>query len=178
MRAITALAVCSLLFFATAVNAEFYRWVDRDGKENFTDDPTRVPPEYRDQSASPAVRQDRVSVAGKPAAAEAAVSVKERGGNEHRDKNGRGEEWWRRRAENLRRELRDLQDEYDLVLKKEREQEEKQAQAAGRKKKSKTNYDHKKMQLEKKIAQAKRRLEAELPEEARKADAYPGWLRE
>jgi hypothetical protein len=34
------------------------------------------------------------------------------------------------------------------------------------------------MQLEKKIAIAKRKLDVDLPEEARQADAYPGWIRE
>jgi hypothetical protein len=118
------------------------------------------------------VRDDRVSVGEKPlTAGSGPASLKE-----HRDRNGRGEEWWRLRARNLRLKLRDLQDEYDLVLKKEREQEEKQT--IGKKKKSKTNYEHRKMKLEKDIARAKRALEEDLPEEARKAGAYPGWVRE
>jgi hypothetical protein len=172
MRAIILLAVCFLLFSATAVNAEFYRWVDKDGKENFTNDPVKVPPEYRDHSAPVEIREERVSVGDKPTAPnKATVSVKE-----HKDKYGRGEEWWHRRAENLRLKLRDLQDEYDLVLKKERDRETKQT--IGKKKKSKTNYEQKKMKLEKDLARARRALDVDLPEEARKADAYPGWIRE
>lgn len=172
MRAIILTAVCLLLLSATAANAEFYRWVDKDGKENFTNDPNNIPPEYRDQSAPVEVKSDRVSVGEKPVTTGTAASV----AREHRDKHGRGEEWWRLKARNLRLKLRDLQDEYDLVLKKEREQEEKQT--IGKKKKSKTNYEHKKMKLEKEIARARRALEADLPEEARKAGAYPGWIRE
>jgi hypothetical protein len=34
------------------------------------------------------------------------------------------------------------------------------------------------LKLEKEIAQTRRRLEVDLPEEARRADAYPGWIRE
>ncbi len=169
MRSLLLLAVCFLFFPAPAVNAEFYRWVDKDGKENYTNDQNKIPKEYRQQSSSVEVDSTRVSIGDKPAGA---VSTK---GSEHKDKNGRGEEWWHRKAENLRQEIRDLEDEYALVLKKEQEQERK---AGGRKSKSKTNYEQKKMQLEKKTAQARRRLEVDLPEEARKADAYPGWLRE
>jgi hypothetical protein len=92
--------------------------------------------------------------------------------------NGRNEEWWHRRAENRRLELRKLEDDLDLQLKKEQDQEKKPTRISKKKKKSSAGHDQKKMQLEKKIAQAKRRLEVDLPEEARKADAYPGWLRE
>lgn len=171
MRPAILLAVCYLFFFTPAANAEFYRWIDKDGKENFTNDPAKIPSGYRERSSPVEVGSDRVSIGEK---APGAVSAKGTG-DEHRDKNGRGEEWWRRRAENLRREIRDLEDEYALVLKKEQEQEQK---TGGRKSKSRTNYAQKKMQLEKKIAQARRRLEVDLTEEARKADAYPGWLRE
>jgi len=173
MRAFLLTVVCGVLFFASPVSAELYRWVDANGRENFTNDPNKVPHEYRQRMERVEETPGRVSVGEKPVASGriSGAVVKE-----HRDKNGHGEEWWRRRADNLRRELRDLEDEYDLVLTKEREQEEKSA--GGKKKKSKTNYGNKKMQLEKKIAQAKRRLESDLPEEARKADAYPGWIRE
>jgi len=37
---------------------------------------------------------------------------------------------------------------------------------------------YRKAQLEKDIAKTMRRLEANLPEEARKADASPEWIRE
>lgn len=171
MRPVLLLAVCFLFFSAPAVSAEFYRWVDKDGKENFTNEPGKIPPEYRQQSSSVEVDSARVSIGDKPAGGVSAKGA----GREHRDKNGRGEEWWSRRAENLRQEIRDLEDEKALVLKKEQEQEQK---AGGKKSKSRTNYQQKKFQLEKKIAQARRRLEVDLPEEARKADAYPGWLRE
>lgn len=169
MRPVLLLAVCFLFFPAPAVSAEFYRWVDKDGKENFTNEPSKIPSEYRQQSSSVDVGSERVSIGDKPAGAGSAK------GTEHKDKNGRGEEWWRRRAGNLRQEIRDLEDEHALVLKKEQEQERK---AGGKKSKSRTNYEQKKMQLEKKITQARRRLEVDLPDEARKADAYPGWLRE
>jgi hypothetical protein len=163
-----------LLFSASHASAELYRWVDKDGQEFFTNERAKVPQEYRSTAAAVKTDDNRVSVAGKPATPQSPpVEVRE-----HRDKNGRNEEWWHRRAENQRLELRKLEDDLDLLLKKEQAEEKKSTRTSGKKKKSSAGNDRKKMQLEKKIAQVKRRLEVDLPEEARKADAYPGWLRE
>jgi hypothetical protein len=163
-----------LLFSASHASAELYRWVDRDGQEFFTNERTKVPEEYRGTATAVKTDDNRVSVGEKPAVPRSA-SVEVR---EHRDKNGKGEAWWHRRAENQRLELRKLEDERDLLLKKEQDQEKKTTRSSKKKKKSSTAHDRKKTQLETKIAQAKRRLEVDLPEEARRADAYPGWLRE
>lgn len=163
-----------LLFSASHASAELYRWVDKDGQEFFTNERTKVPQEYQSRATTVKTDDNRVSVGGKTALPHAAsVEFKE-----HRDKNGRGEEWWRRRAGNQRLELRKLEDDLDLLLKKEQDQEKKTTRISGKKKKPSAAGDRKKMQLEKKVALAKRRLEVDLPEEARKADAYPGWLRE
>ena len=97
---------------------------------------------------------------------------------EHKDKYGHGEEWWRKRASNIRLQLRDLQDEYDLLLKQEQDRQEKEKKHLGGKKKSTASFEKKKVVLEKKQAKARRMLDVDLPEDARKADAYPGWIRE
>ncbi len=162
-----------LLFSASQAQADFYRWVDRDGKEYYSNDLMKVPPEYRDQARSVETRDDRVSVGENPVA----TGKKPVGIKEHKDKYGRGEEWWRRRAENIRLKLRDLQDKYDLVLKQEQEEEQKPKKLSS-KKKSSASLERKKLKLEKELAQVRRQLEVDLPEEARKADAYPGWIRE
>jgi hypothetical protein len=41
-----------------------------------------------------------------------------------------------------------------------------------------TAYQREKIRAEKNIAKAKKSLEVDLPEEARKAEAYPGWIRQ
>jgi protein-arginine kinase activator protein McsA len=86
---------------------------------------------------------------------------------------------------NLRLQLRELQDEHDIVTRQIDEQEGQQSRPAGsspaRKKPVKNNLAglmKKKMQLDKKISRKKYELEVELPDQARKADAYPGWIRE
>jgi hypothetical protein len=116
----------------------------------------------------------RVSVEDKPAVAnKAPVSVKE-----HKDKYGRGEEYWHKKASNLRLKLRDLQDEYDLVLKQLEDQDQKPKHLSSTKKKSHSSLEKKKIKLEMDIAKIRKTLEVDLPEEARRADAYPGWIRE
>lgn len=178
MRKCAVLTVCLLFLSASFARAEFYRWVDREGKESFTNDREQVPQEYRNNAAAVKTDERRVSVGEKTASTgKASASLKD-----HKDKYGKGEEHWRKRSAKLRKELAALQDKYDLILKQERDDENKPkkltAKNSGNKKKSKSSREKKKETLEKDVARKKHELEVELPEEARKADAYPGWLRE
>jgi predicted nucleic acid-binding Zn-ribbon protein len=163
---------------ASVARAEFYRWVDKDGKEFYTNERTQVPKEYQNSVTAVNPDESRVSVGERPVATgKPKASLKE-----HKDKYGRGEEHWRKRAEKLRKELVALEDRYDLVLKQEKEEENKPkklfANNSSHKKKSRTSLEKKKTALERDLTRKKRELEVELPEEARKADAYPGWIRE
>jgi hypothetical protein len=178
MRRGIVLTLCLLLLSTSLARAEFYRWVDKDGKEFFTNEKEHVPKEY--QSTATAVNPDenRVSVGEKSVATgKPATSLKD-----HKDKNGKGEEHWRKRADKLRKEQATLQDKYDLLLKQEKDNENKPkkliAKNSGKQKKSGTGLEKRKSALEKDLARKKHELEVELPEQARKADAYPGWIRE
>ncbi|HSB34949.1 MAG TPA: DUF4124 domain-containing protein [Nitrospirota bacterium] len=167
------LAACVFFIVATSAHAEFYRWVDKDGKEFFTNELEKVPQEYRENVQTVKPDESRVSVGDRPAA------VKPGGlSREHKDKNGRGEAYWRKKADNLRLKLRGQQNEYNLILKKLETQDQNPKQLAGKKSKSLSGLEKKKLKLEKEIAQTRRKLEVDLPEEARRADAYPGWIRE
>jgi hypothetical protein len=174
MNRIAVLVVSLLLFSASHAFADFYRWVDDEGKEFFTNDPKQIPQEYRGKAVVITPDERRVSVADKPASSRPAPAVVK----EHKDKNGKGEEYWRRKAENLRLKLREQQDEYDLVLQQLDEQDRKAPYGNGKKKKKSSSLEKKKLKLEKEMARTKRMLETDLPEEARRADAYPGWIRE
>lgn len=173
MRIVSFLVLSILLLSASPARAEFYRWVDKDGREFFSNDQKQVPSEYRDNASVVRPDDDRVSVSSKGAAPTRNV----RSIGEHKDKYGRGEEYWRQKATNLRLKLRNQQDEYDLVLRQLEEQEQ-PSRKSGKKKKSSAGFEKKKMKLQKEISQTTRMLDVDLPEEARKADAYPGWLRE
>lgn len=173
MRSAVFLAAWFLLFPASHAVADFYRWVDKDGNEFFSNERKQVPAEYQDSATLVRPDESRVRVSERPLPSGAAVVIKE-----HKDKNGRGEKCWRKRAARLRIKLRKEQDKYDLVLKQLDDQEQKQKHVIHKKRKSRSGLEKKKLKLEKKIAAVRRELEVELPEEARKADAYPGWLRE
>ena len=174
MRRGLVLAVCLVVFSASAAYAEFYRWVDREGKEFFTNEPQKIPQEYRGSAVKVNTDESRVSVGDKPAA----VRTKTSTGKEHRDKYGRGEEFWRKKATSLRMKLRDQQDEYAAAKKELNDAEQKPQNSHSAKKKKRSSLDKKMAKLEKDMAKTRRRLEVDLPEEARKADAYPGWIRE
>lgn len=168
VRAAMLVAVLMSVLASSEACAEFYKWVDRDGREFITNDKEKIPAQYRDTATSVEVHDDRVNVEKKqgvgtkrPAAAQ-----------EHKDKYGRGEQYWRKRAENLRRQLREQQDDLDMIV-----QQEKDDHGSGSKK-TRSARAKKKEKIERKIAKLNRELEVDLAEEARKADAYPGWLRE
>ncbi len=178
MRRSIVLTVCLLLLLASHARAEFYRWVDKDGKEFFTNDRKQVPDEYQGTATVVNPDESRVSIGEKPVGTgKPSASLKD-----HKDKNGRGEDYWRKRAVKLRKELAALEDKYDLVLKKEKDDESKPtklgAYKSSKKKKSRAGLDKSKSALEKDLARKKHELEVTLPEEARRADAYPGWIRD
>ncbi len=166
------LAVFVLLLSATQVWAEFYRWVDKDGKEFFTNEPSKIPQEYRSRATKMEPDESRVSVGNRQSTkSKAGVTVSER-----RDKNGKGESYWRKRAADLRLKLRDQENRRDLVVKQMNDQDQKPSSTKNRK--TRASLEKKKAKLDSDIARTRLALEVNLPEEARKADAYPGWIRE
>jgi hypothetical protein len=172
------LVLTVFLFSSSSANAEFYRWTDREGREFYTNEQSKIPSEYRETAKPVEVREDRVSVAAQPAT----PARPDLRAAAHRDKNGRGEEYWRTRAMNLRRQLRELEDEREIVA-KQIEELERPVTADGvgkhtKKKKNLAGLEKKRTQLDKKIVRKRHELEVELPDQARKADAYPGWIRE
>ncbi len=173
MRKIAVLVACMLLFPAFSARADFYRWIDGEGKESYTNDPKQIPQEYRNSATIIKPDESRVSVGEKPVAS-ARTQAK---AGEHKDKYGHGEEYWHRKAANLRLKLRDQQDEYDLVLKQLDDQDHKPKKLTSKKKKA-SSLEKKRAKLEKDIEKTRRQLEVDLPEEARRADAYPGWIRD
>jgi len=167
------LSVCIVLLAVSAAHADFYRWVDREGREFFANDREKVPQEYRDRATVVRPDESRVSVAEKQATSSGKpVAVKE-----HKDKYGRGEGYWRKRATKLRGDLQKLRDDRDLIAKQEKDEEGQPRKLTGKKKKTSASREKKKVQLDRKIAVAERKLD-DLSEEARRADAYPGWLRD
>lgn len=173
MRTPALIVICSLslslLLGPAPADAALYRWTDDAGNEGFTDDLSRVPDRFRDRCAS--VDPSAPANMGEGPRSPSGSIV---GTGAVRDRSGRGEAWWRSRARKARAELSGLEAEYDLVLREERSLS---GAPAGRGAKERA-VARKKAKLEQKIAQARQRVESGLPDEARRAGALPGWLRE
>lgn len=174
MRGYAALAMCLFFFAATPVLAEFYRWVDHDGKEYYTNEPQKVPYEYRNSVEKVTPDESRVNIEDKPPASRPNKVTS----SAHRDKYGRGAEYWRKKAADLRLRLRDQQDDYNVVLKQLDEFNHQSKALSSEEKKHRSSLKKRKTTLEKDIAKTRRRLEVDLVEEAKNADAYPEWVRE
>jgi predicted nucleic acid-binding Zn-ribbon protein len=177
MRRCVLLTLCVYFLSVPFARAEFYRWVDREGREFYTNNREQVPQEYKNSAAEVQPDENRVSVGRKTTPADK-LSVSQ---NDHRDKYGKGEEHWHRRAVKLRHDLAALQNKYDILLKRERDDEHKPKKltATNSGKSMAFRTSQKKIEaLERDIARKKHELDVELPDEARKADAYPAWIRE
>jgi len=105
---IVVVAVPSLFLFLlppSVHGATFYKWKDKNGVVNFTDDPGKVPPEYRDQveremgedtsSTKPPTSVQSPSQSGE--------DVRETG----KDIYVMGETWWREKARPWNQQLKD-----------------------------------------------------------------------
>jgi len=62
------LAACIVLYSVSIAHADFYRWVDKDGKEFFTNDRRQIPKKYREHALKIKLDESRVSVGEKPGA--------------------------------------------------------------------------------------------------------------
>ncbi|HXY62194.1 MAG TPA: DUF4124 domain-containing protein [Nitrospirota bacterium] len=67
MLRFAALAVCIFLFSVSSAHADFYRWVEKDGKEFFTNEPRQIPQNYRDKATKIKLDESRVRVRERPA---------------------------------------------------------------------------------------------------------------
>jgi len=175
MRTSGIVLVVVLCFVSSTAWAEFYRWKDAAGHEYYANDLLQVPQEYRASAEKMEPDVSRVSVGAR--LPKAAVSAPGSAGK-YRDRNGRGEDYWRIRAAKLRKEISRFQNELDVITKQEADEKERPARLMGRRTGSAATRDRKKAQLGHKIARLRRELEVELPDEARRADALPGWIRE
>jgi hypothetical protein len=165
------LFVSLLMFMATPSFAGFYTWTDRDGREFYTNEKDKIPEAYRESARPVDMQEERVSVGTGSAGTEKVTRVKP-----HKDRYGRGEAYWHGRAEALRRQLGDQQAARDRIAQEEKA-DERSGKSASARRKAHAAREKKKAKIAEKIDRLTHELDVELPEEARKADALPGWLR-
>jgi hypothetical protein len=178
MMKIVKMGILILLLVLPSIShaADIYKWVDKDGTVNFSDDLNKVPPEYRDQVKTEKVRDSEKTQT--PTSGPASV---QKTGEEKRDAQGRGEEYWRELVRPWKKQLKQAQEDYKNTNVKIDDALE---VVKGRFL-SKTQYNFKRAEIEQlmeergvyqaKIDEANAML-AKIGKEAEEAKANPAWL--
>jgi hypothetical protein len=164
-----------------SVNAvTFYKWVDKDGVVNFTDDLEKVPPQYRDQ-VEREVGEDTSSTKS-PTSAQSPSQSSEEVRETRKDIYGMDEAWWRERARVWNEQLKDATAKIETVNSKIIEKSE----TISRMYWSPTQYKMNIVELEK-LRQERAKYQAQVDEakemlkklakEAEEAKADPQWIK-
>ncbi|MEW6681874.1 MAG: DUF4124 domain-containing protein [Nitrospirota bacterium] len=185
-----ALAVVITFSLAPAALAgAVYQWTDADGAIHFTDDPGKIPKKFRDTvkeirppdepdepeggpSSEPEAQprtQKQPEPASEPEPAQVAPS-------EPVDARGHNEKWWRQRVQEWQDQKADAQAK--LADAQERLGRERFLNATTGNMLRIQEISAEVEMYEKQIREAENMLTEILPDEARKAQAPPGWLRE
>jgi hypothetical protein len=170
-----------LIFAVPADGATIYKWVDKDGVVNFTDDLSKVPPSYQDR-VEVETRKD-VQEQSAPLSTEAIPQS----GTEDKmitDNYGRGEAWWRDKVRPWKEKLKEATEKYEEAQKNfiKKSEELSQTNFFGRSR-SQTKWDvmelkrldEEKKKYEAQMAEANEML-AKLKKEAEETNADPAWL--
>jgi Domain of unknown function (DUF4124) len=167
-----------LLVSVSIPNAAFiYKWVDKDGSVNFTDDLNKVPPEYRNQVQTEETKDfEKTQI---PPSSPASV---QKTGEGKRDAHGRGEQYWRETVRPWKEKLKQAQEDCNNTNMKIEDAIE---MVKGRFY-SHTQYNLKRVELERlmaeRVAYEAQMKEAEemlarIVKEAEEAKADPAWLK-
>ena len=180
---IIVVAVPSLFLFLLSPSVHgvtFYKWVDKNGVVNFTDDPGKVPPEYRDQ-VEREVEEDTASPKSPTPPPRPSQSSEEVRGS-RKDIYGLGEAWWREKARPWNEQLKDATTNLETVNNKIVEKSE----TISRKYWSPTQYKMNMVELEK-LKEERSKYQAQVDEanemlrklakEAEDAKADPQWIK-
>jgi len=97
-----------LVLFSLSNSAVIYKWVDKSGSVNFTDDISKVPPEYRDQIQIEETGDVEKTQTPSPAPASAGKTEAVK-----RDALGMSEDYWRDRVQPWKKQLKQAQEDYN-----------------------------------------------------------------
>lgn len=155
--------------------AEIYKWVDKNGVIHFTDQLTNVPKEYRNQ-----IEKQTLPSAPPPSSQPPAQKAPQDFLSEPVDSNGHNEKWWKDRMNEWRGKLTQAETKLQELKRKLEIVDRERSLGLGIPGKQLEEKQALEAEIQKYTAEmntAKSMLEQILPEEARKARAYPGWLR-
>jgi hypothetical protein len=170
-----------LVFISSAYAATIYKWVDKDGVVNFTDDLEKVPSSYQDRVEVETRKDVKEEVT--PPAPQAVT-----GGNEQeeikKDIVGRDEAWWREKLRPWKEKLKEATEKYEEAQKTFTKKSEELSQTKFYfRSRSQTPWEvmelnrlnEEKKKYEAQMAEANEMLE-KLKKEAEETKADPAWL--
>jgi len=170
------LFILLFIFVAEISFAEVYKWVDEKGVVHFTDDITQIPAKYRGKIEEIGVEEDKSEVRKE------GESLPKKKDDSYRDSLGRGEEYWKGRVKESKKQLEVLQERVERLRLKYNELTEKfnssrssaeRATLRNEREQIKSQMDQCKIQF----AEVKEILEKKIPEEADLYKAKPEWIR-
>jgi hypothetical protein len=164
------------LFTSPAYAATAYRWVDKGGVVNYTDDYSNIPPEYRARVSTEVMEEiASVTVSTSPQATPQKIEEAKT------DIYGLDETWWREKVHPWKEQLKEATANYETTNEKIIER----AEALSRKYWSPTQYKMNMVDLEK-LKEGRMKYRAQIDEanemlkkltkEAMEAKADPTWL--
>jgi hypothetical protein len=167
-----------VLLFAFPLQAgTLYKWVDRQGVVNFTDDLTKVPPSYRNQVEVEESKDVQEEVTPSPPQA---VNPDTREEEIKTDIYGRDEAWWRERVRPWKQQLKEATEKYEAAQRKFSERTAELSQRGlvshARHKILSDQFKQETMEYEVQIAEANEMLR-KLSKEAVESRANPDWLK-
>ena len=102
-----------LLVFSLPVHAAtIYKWVDKEGAVNFTDNYSQIPPEYRNQVKTEVLEESQKI---EPLAPSPALTPSQKSEGPKRDTYGMGEGYWRDQVRPWQNQLKEAQSNIQSV---------------------------------------------------------------
>ena len=169
------LIMAILLFASPGRTGEVWRWVDERGVVHFTDSPDSVPEKYRKDIDHRELPEERET---SPGTTREAKEVTE----EPRDRYGRGEDYWVKRANEIKGQLNRAQEEYERVRLEYNDLIAKYNATRSRAKRRQYQTEIESLQAQldlrgEDIERTKEILEKTLPEEAERAGVPVEWVK-
>jgi hypothetical protein len=170
-----------MIFSVPAYSATIYKWVDKEGALNFTDDLDKVPPSYRDRVEVETRKDVQEQKAPLPPQA---ITPSGKGDEIITDTYGQDESWWRDKVRPWKEKLKEATEKYEEAKRnyEKKSEELTHTNFAGRSR-SQSKWDvmelnrlrEEKEKYEAQVSEANAMLE-KLSKEAKEAKADPSWL--
>lgn len=170
-----------LLLLPLTAAADFYSWVDGSGNQNFADSLAKVPEEYRSQARRMGQRKEPAgsgTASGTYDSSSPRTTYSSQRETVQRDQDGHDEKWWRGQVNSLRSKITEEENNLAFYDTRQKACEEEQKNYVRYSRNCTRQYEESRKRSEWNIDRYKQQLEVELPEQARKAGAPPGWVRE